>query len=154
MRFYNAADLYFYFFNMYVFSCQVIVQRLLAVKSLSHAQGAALMAGFIKVLPLFMMVMPGMISRVLYADEVACVDPQICNYVCQSEAGCSSIAYPRLVLGIMPEGLRGLMMSLMIAALMSDIDSIFNSASTLFTVYVYTKIRKNCSQREQMFVGR
>jgi hypothetical protein len=37
-------------------------------------------------------------------DEVACVDPQICNYVCQSEAGCSSIAYPRLVLGIMPEG--------------------------------------------------
>ena len=39
-----------------------------------------------------------------YVDEVACVDPEICNYVCQSEAGCSSIAYPRLVLGIMPEG--------------------------------------------------
>ncbi|XP_060552587.1 sodium/myo-inositol cotransporter-like [Ruditapes philippinarum] len=133
---------------------QVIVQRLLAAKSLSHAQGATLMAGFIKVLPLFMMVMPGMISRVLYADEVACVDPQICNYVCQSEAGCSSIAYPRLVLGIMPEGLRGLMMAVMIAALMSDLDSIFNSASTLFTVDVYTKIRKNCSQREQMLVGR
>ncbi|XP_060586302.1 sodium/myo-inositol cotransporter-like [Ruditapes philippinarum] len=133
---------------------QVIVQRLLAAKSLSHAQGATLMAGFIKVLPLFMMVMPGMISRVLYADEVACVDPQICNYVCQSEAGCSSIAYPRLVLGIMPEGLRGLMMAVMIAALMSDLDSIFNSASTLFTVDIYTKIRKNCSQREQMLVGR
>lgn len=133
---------------------QVIVQRLLAAKSLSHAQGATLMAGFIKVLPLFMMVMPGMISRVLYPDEVACVDPEICNYVCQSEAGCSSIAYPRLVLGVMPEGLRGLMMAVMIAALMSDLDSIFNSASTLFTVDIYTKIRKNCSQREQMLVGR
>jgi sodium/myo-inositol cotransporter 3 len=47
----------------------VIVQRLLAAKSLSHAQGATLMAGFIKVLPLFMMVMPGMISRVLYAGN-------------------------------------------------------------------------------------
>ncbi|KAH3825204.1 sodium/myo-inositol cotransporter-like [Dreissena polymorpha] len=133
---------------------QVIVQRLLAAKSLSHAQGATLMAGFIKVLPLFMMVMPGMISRILFADEVACVDPNICNYVCQSEAGCSSIAYPRLVLGVMPEGLRGLMMAVMIAALMSDLDSIFNSASTLFTVDVYTKIRRNCSQREQMIVGR
>ncbi|KAL4221339.1 Sodium/myo-inositol cotransporter [Mactra antiquata] len=133
---------------------QVIVQRLLAAKSLSHAQGATLMAGFIKILPLFMMVMPGMISRILYADEVACVDPDICNYVCQSEAGCSSIAYPRLVLGVMPEGLRGLMMAVMIAALMSDLDSIFNSASTLFTVDIYTKIRKKCSQREQMIVGR
>lgn len=133
---------------------QVIVQRLLAAKSLSHAQGATLMAGFIKILPLFMMVMPGMIARILYADEVACVDPEICNYVCQSEAGCSSIAYPRLVLGVMPEGLRGLMMAVMIAALMSDLDSIFNSASTLFTVDIYKKIRRNCSQKEQMLVGR
>ena len=40
----------------------------------------------------------------LITDEVACVDPEICNYVCQSKAGCSSIAYPRLVLDVMPEG--------------------------------------------------
>lgn len=133
---------------------QVIVQRLLAAKSLSHAQGATLMAGFIKILPLFMMVMPGMISRIEFPDEVACVDPEICNYVCQSKAGCSSIAYPRLVLDVMPEGLRGLMMAVMIAALMSDLDSIFNSASTLFTVDIYTRIRKHCSLKEQMVVGR
>lgn len=48
------------------FPWQVIVQRLLAAKSLSHAQGATLMAGFIKILPLFMMVMPGMISRIKF----------------------------------------------------------------------------------------
>ena len=48
---------------------QVIVQRALAARSLSHAQGATLMAGFIKILPLFMMVMPGMISRVLYPGK-------------------------------------------------------------------------------------
>ena len=42
------------------------MQRLLAAKSLSHAQGATLMAGFIKILPLFMMVMPGMISRIKF----------------------------------------------------------------------------------------
>ena len=50
------------------FSCyfQVIVQRALAAKSLSHAQGATLLAGFIKILPFFIMVLPGVISRVLY----------------------------------------------------------------------------------------
>ncbi|KAJ8320449.1 hypothetical protein KUTeg_002036 [Tegillarca granosa] len=135
-------------------SDQVIVQRLLAAKSVSHAQGATLMAGFIKILPLFMMVMPGMISRILYPDEVACVDPDICYEVCQTRAGCTNIAYPRLVLGIMPEGLRGLMMAVMIAALMSDLDSIFNSASTLFTIDIYKRIRKSASVKELMIVGR
>ena len=47
-------------------SFQVIVQRALAAKSLSHAQGATLLAGFMKIMPLFIMVMPGMMSRVLY----------------------------------------------------------------------------------------
>ena len=41
----------------------------------------------------------------MFSDEVACVDPDICYTVCQSYAGCTNIAYPRLVLGIMPEGL-------------------------------------------------
>ena len=50
-----------------VYLIQVIVQRALAAKSLSHAQGGSLLAGYIKILPLFIMVIPGMISRVLYA---------------------------------------------------------------------------------------
>ena len=44
------------------------------------------------------------IFSVLRSDEVACVDKDICYEVCQSYAGCTNIAYPRLVLGIMPEG--------------------------------------------------
>jgi len=47
----------------------VIVQRALAAKSLSHAKGATILAGFIKVLPLFLMVMPGLISRILYTGR-------------------------------------------------------------------------------------
>ncbi|XP_002731879.2 sodium/myo-inositol cotransporter-like, partial [Saccoglossus kowalevskii] len=133
---------------------QVIVQRALAAKSLSHAQGATLMAGFIKILPLFIMVMPGMISRILYTDQVACVDPDVCYEVCQAYAGCTNIAYPKLVLGLMPNAARGLMMAVMIAALMSDLDSIFNSASTLFTIDVYKRIRKRATVRELMVVGR
>ena len=48
---------------------QVIVQRALAAKSLSHAQGATIMAGFVKILPLFIMVLPGMMARVLYPGK-------------------------------------------------------------------------------------
>ena len=57
-----------------VYCCvgQVIVQRALAAKSLSHAQGATLMAGLMKILPIFIMVLPGMISRVLYPGECPC----------------------------------------------------------------------------------
>lgn len=51
-------------------------------------------------------------------------------------------------------GLRGLMMAVMVAALMSDLDSIFNSASTLFTIDIYKRIRKNASIKEEMIIGR
>ena len=114
-----------------------MVQKTLSAKSLSHAQGATLLCGWIKVLPLFLIVIPGMISRVLYPNEIGCVDPKICEAICQNPVSCSNIAYPRLVLGIMPEGMRGVMISVMLAALMSDLTSIFNSASTLFTMDVY-----------------
>ncbi|KAI0223188.1 Sodium/myo-inositol cotransporter [Lamellibrachia satsuma] len=133
---------------------QMMVQRALAAKSLSHAQGGVLFAGYIKLMPLFIMVLPGMISRVLYTEEVACADPDVCEAVCQNRAGCSNIAYPKLVLELMPTGLRGVMMSVMLAALMSDLTSIFNSASTLFTMDIYHFLRKKSSVKELMIVGR
>lgn len=133
---------------------QVIVQRVLAAKNICHAKGSTLMAGFLKLLPMFIIVIPGMISRILFVDDIACINPEHCMQVCGSRAGCSNIAYPRLVMNLVPVGLRGLMMAVMIAALMSDLDSIFNSASTIFTLDVYQLIRKNTSSRELMIVGR
>ena len=118
-----------------------MVQKTLSAKNLSNAQGATLLCGWIKVLPLFLIVIPGMIARVLYPDEIGCVDPEICQAICQNPVSCSNIAYPRLVLGIMPEGMRGIMISVMLAALMSDLTSIFNSASTLFTMDIYRLVQ-------------
>ena len=86
--------------------------------------------------------------------QVGCVDPGVCQEVCNNPAGCSNIAYPRLVLGIMPEGMRGIMISVMLAALMSDLTSIFNSASTLFTMDIYRKLRSNAKTKELLLVGR
>ncbi|XP_048865131.1 sodium/myo-inositol cotransporter [Brienomyrus brachyistius] len=133
---------------------QVIVQRVLAAKNIAHAKGSTLMAGFLKVLPMFIIVIPGMISRILFPDELVCISPEHCLQVCGSQAGCSNIAYPRLVMNVMPVGLRGLMMAVMIAALMSDLDSIFNSASTIFTLDIYKMLRKGSSSRELVVVGR
>lgn len=82
----------------------MMVQRALAAKSLSHAQGGTLFAGYIKILPLFMMVMPGMISRALYKETVGCADPDTCMKVCDSKNGCSNIAYPVLIMELMPVG--------------------------------------------------
>ncbi|XP_062820748.1 sodium/myo-inositol cotransporter 2 [Anolis carolinensis] len=133
---------------------QVIVQRSLAAKSLPHAKGGALLASYLKILPLFMMVFPGMISRILFPDLVACADPEICQRICNNPAGCSDIAYPKLVIELLPIGLRGLMMSVMVAALMSSLTSIFNSASTIFTMDLWRHFRPLSSEWELMVVGR
>ncbi|XP_051259242.1 sodium/glucose cotransporter 4 isoform X3 [Dicentrarchus labrax] len=133
---------------------QVIVQRSLSAKSLSHAKGGSVLGGYLKLLPMFFIVMPGMISRALFPDEVGCVDPAVCQSVCGASVGCSNIAYPKLVVELMPVGLRGLMLAVMLAALMSSLTSIFNSSSTLFTLDLYHRARPKASEKELMIVGR
>nr|XP_012619483.1 low affinity sodium-glucose cotransporter isoform X2 [Microcebus murinus]XP_012619484.1 low affinity sodium-glucose cotransporter isoform X2 [Microcebus murinus]XP_012619485.1 low affinity sodium-glucose cotransporter isoform X2 [Microcebus murinus]XP_012619486.1 low affinity sodium-glucose cotransporter isoform X2 [Microcebus murinus]XP_012619487.1 low affinity sodium-glucose cotransporter isoform X2 [Microcebus murinus]XP_012619489.1 low affinity sodium-glucose cotransporter isoform X2 [M len=133
---------------------QVIVQRCLCGKDMSHVKAACIMCGYLKLLPMFLMVMPGMISRILYTDKVACIVPSECVKQCGVEVGCSNYAYPTLVLELMPAGLRGLMLSVMLASLMSSLTSIFNSASTLFTMDIYTKVRKQASEKELLIAGR
>ncbi|NWQ60270.1 SC5A9 protein, partial [Neopipo cinnamomea] len=133
---------------------QVIVQRSLSAKNLSHAKGGSVLGGYLKIFPMFFIVMPGMISRALYPDEVGCVDPDICKRVCGAPVGCSNIAYPKLVIELMPDGLRGLMIAVMMAALMSSLTSIFNSSSTLFVIDIWQRIRRQASEQELMIVGR
>nr|XP_044988587.1 solute carrier family 5 member 4-like isoform X1 [Jaculus jaculus] len=133
---------------------QVIVQRCLCGRNMSHVKAACIMCGYLKLLPMFLMVMPGMISRILYTDKVACVVPSECVKHCGTEVGCTNYAYPTLVMELMPAGLRGLMLSVMVASLMSSLTSMFNSASTLFTMDLYTKMRKRASERELLLAGR
>ncbi|XP_059939295.1 sodium/glucose cotransporter 4 isoform X2 [Mesoplodon densirostris] len=133
---------------------QVIVQRSLSAKSLSHAKGGSVLGGYLKILPMFFIVMPGMISRALYPDEVGCVDPDVCQRICGARVGCSNIAYPKLVMGLMPVGLRGLMIAVIMAALMSSLTSIFNSSSTLFAIDVWQRFRRQATEQELMVVGR
>ncbi|XP_046859690.1 sodium/glucose cotransporter 5-like [Xenia sp. Carnegie-2017] len=133
---------------------QVIVQRTLGSKSLAHAKGGTILAGFLKVLPMFIMVMPGMISRVLYADMIACPNAESCKIACDNEFGCTNRAYPKLVFELLPVGLTGLMTAVMVAAVMSSLSSVYNSCSTIFTVDVWSYFRPKAGDKEKVIVGR
>ncbi|VDH92467.1 solute carrier family 5 (sodium/glucose cotransporter), member 9 [Mytilus galloprovincialis] len=133
---------------------QLIVQRTLSARDMAHAKAGTLLGGALKLLGLFTFIVPGMISRILYPDEIACADPDKCEAFCHNKAGCSNFAYPVLVLRLMPKGLRGLMLAALLAALMSSLTSILNSASAIATMDIWKQFRKKATQAELMVVGR
>ncbi|XP_045675757.1 sodium/glucose cotransporter 1-like [Phyllostomus hastatus] len=133
---------------------QIFVQRCLAGKNMSHVKSSCVLCGYLKLLPMFTVVMPGMISRILYTDKVACATPSECEKHCGARTTCSPIAYPMLIVGLLPKGARGLMLSTLWASLMSSLTSIFNSASALFTLDIYTQMRPMASEKELMVTGR
>ncbi len=132
----------------------MIVQRALAAKNLTHARAGCIVASYLKFLPLFLMVIPGMVARILFQDKIGCSTRETCKEICDNEASCTDIAYPLIVIELMPNGLRGLMLACMIAALMSSLTSIFNSSSTIFTMDIWQRFRSKAPQWELLIVGR
>jgi len=118
-------------------SDQYIVQRVLSAKNISHARNGTLLAGFLKILPVFILVIPGLTAAVIF--------PGIKG----------DQAYAALVSsGLLPVGLRGLVVAGLLAALMSSLASSFNSAATLFTMDIYRLFKKQVSERKLVLVGR
>src|SRR5260221_12200145 len=112
---------------------QVIVQRVLSARDEGHAKAGTIFAGFLKILPVFMLVLPGVIAYALFPDQVK----EKPDY-----------AYPTLVLNLLPTGLVGLVMAALLAAVMGAVSSGFNSASTLVTLGFFKKIRPERSERK------
>lgn len=133
---------------------QITVQRCLSAKNMTHAKAGSVFGASLKILSFWLFIIPGMISRVLFPDEIACATPEKCDAICGNKAGCTNIAYPLLVLRRMPIGLRGVMLAALLAALMSSLTSIFNSASSMFTMDIWRRFRRKASQHELMIVGR
>jgi len=117
---------------------QVIVQRVLSARDEGHAKAGTIFAGFLKILPVFMLVLPGIIAYALYPDQVVKPD----------------FAYPTLVLILLPVGLVGLVMAALLAAVMGAMSSVFNSASTLVTLDFYKKLRPQASEAQLVNFGR
>jgi solute:Na+ symporter, SSS family len=118
---------------------QHIVQRVLAAKNVTEARRGTVFAGFLKILPVFIFVLPGMIAAALYQDV---------------RTGATDSAYPALVTRLLPVGFKGLVLAGMLAALMSSLASAFNSCSTLLTWDVYRKLRPTASEQRLVQVGR
>ena len=115
---------------------QHIVQRVLAAKGISQARTGTIFAGYLKILPVFIFVLPGVVAAALFSDI-------------QGDS-----AYPSLVTRLLPAGIKGLVLAGMLAALMSSLASAFNACSTLLTWDVYKKMRPTSSEAQLVKVGR
>jgi SSS family solute:Na+ symporter len=119
---------------------QFIVQRVLSARNVTQARKAVLFAGYLKQLPLFIFVLPGLIAVVLAArGELTLERPDQ--------------ALPALIGALLPAGLRGLMAAALLAALMSSLSSVFNSSATLITVDVFKRWRPTLSDRQLVVIG-
>jgi SSS family solute:Na+ symporter len=125
---------------------QVIVQRVLSAKDEGHAKAGTIFAGFLKILPVFVLVLPGLIAFALY--------PQLFTTNASGTVTNGDIAYPTLIVNLLPAGLVGLMIAALLAALMGGMASVFNSASTLVTLDFYKRMRPTASEKQLVFVGR
>lgn len=116
---------------------QYIVQRILSSRSVNDARKGTLLAALLKVLPIFILVLPGLIAAVLY-PEVS-VDE----------------AYSTLIAGdLLPSGIKGVVMAGVLAAIMSSLAGAFNSTAVLFTNDFYKVKYPNVNERKLVLVGR
>ncbi len=114
---------------------QMIVQRTLAADNLKSARTATIFAGFLKILPVFILVLPGLAGRILFADTAP------------------NNMYAKMVESLLPSGIKGLVVAGLLAALMSSLSSVFNSSSTLAVMDFYRNYRPKASERELVRAG-
>lgn len=119
---------------------QFIVQRVLSARNVQQARKAVIFAGYLKQLPLFIFVLPGLIAVVLAErGELTLERPDQ--------------ALPALIGALLPVGIKGLMAAALLAALMSSLSSVFNSCATLITVDVFKRWRPSLTDRQMVAIG-
>ena len=116
---------------------QLIVQRTLGAKTIDHGRWGSVFAGFLKLPPLFIMILPGVMAIPLYPDLAT-----------------PDLAFPTLAFDLLPIGLRGVILAALVAAITSTVDSILNSASTLVTMDFVRPLRPQTSDRALVLIGR
>ncbi|RME36983.1 MAG: sodium transporter [Deltaproteobacteria bacterium] len=119
---------------------QFIVQRVLSAPNVSEARKGTIFGGFLKLLPIFIFIIPGIIAYALSQKGMIHLDNP-------------EQALPAMITDFLPSGVRGLILAGLLAALMSSLSSVFNSCSTLFTIDFYKKWRPASSERELVWVG-
>jgi SSS family solute:Na+ symporter len=119
---------------------QFIVQRVLSARDEVQARRGTIFAGFLKILPLFIFVIPGVVAYALAQRGLLTLDRP-------------DHALPALIGTLLPAGFRGIVVAGLLAALMSSLSSVFNSCSTLITWDVYRELHPEASERRLVWVG-
>jgi len=129
-------------------SDQTIVQRVLGSRSEKDGQNGALFAGFLKILPLFLMVFPGVIAFVLVKNGAM-------DFGLNEEGKTDyNMALPAMINLLIPVGLKGLLAAGLLAALMSTIAAALNSCATLISVDIVKRVNPNLSDGQEVLIGR
>jgi SSS family solute:Na+ symporter len=118
---------------------QTIVQRVLGARTERDAQLGPLLAGFLKILPVFFLVLPGVIAYVLFRDVIGTASNQ---------------TLPVLINELVPTGLKGLISAAVLAALLSAVSAALNSSGTLVAVDIVKRIRPNTTDRQLVQIAR
>ena len=127
---------------------QYIVQRTLAAKNLTIARRGTIWGGFLKVWPVMIFLIPGLIGAALHEKDLITLPLNDENEIVGDQV------FATMVVTMLPIGLRGLVIGGLLAALMSSLSSLFNSSASLFTYDVYQKLRPQSSERTLVNVGR
>jgi SSS family solute:Na+ symporter len=117
---------------------QTIVQKVLGARSERDGQKGAIFAGFLKIIPVFLMVFPGVVGYLLFKDQI--VEPNDTLLV--------------MMKNLLPTGLRGLMAAGLLAALMSTIEAALNSTATVTAEDIVKRLRPRTRDRTLVLVGR
>ena len=120
---------------------QHIVQRCLAARDEKQARRGTIFAAYLKIMPFFIFMIPGLIAYSLHEQGKLVLDDP-------------NQAFPTLVRELLPVGLRGLLAGGLLAALMSSLASVYNACATLFTMDIYQKIKPEADNKTLVRVGR
>ena len=132
---------------------QYIVQRALSAKDLATARRGSLFGGLLKVWPVLIFLVPGMIGWALHQKGIIHLPPKIIGGAVVAPIDGDQV-FAILVKTLLPPGIRGLIVACLLAALMSSLASLFNSSASLFTVDIYEKLRPGRSPKHLLSVGR
>ena len=133
---------------------QYIVQRALGAPSEREARRGTIFAAFLKLLPVFIFIIPGMICFALAKSGQVEELKVLLDANGKPNAEQCQAAFPLMVKYALPVGVRGIVVAGLLAALMSSLAGVFNACSTLFTMDLYQKLRPGASQHQLVWIGR
>lgn len=134
---------------------QYIVQRTLSASSETEARRGSIAASFFKLLPVFIFIIPGIISYALaVSGKIPALQAQLIGADGKIIRDNAQQAFPLMVAHVLPVGVRGMVVAGLLAALMSSLAGVFNACSTLFTIDFYQRLRPNVTQEKLVWVGR